>query len=239
VKATSIEFRFRVFWIALLLMLGFWSPWVQYLQWGARGTAWLWLGFEVTGLGLSARRALQVATGMLIAFAGVAFVLRAWGTAYLGTWTVNHSEMKAGKVLADGPYRYVRNPLYLGSWMMFVAIAALMPVSGAAVSLVLLAIFLLRLILAEESFLLAALGDSYVAYRQAVPRVLPALRPRVTAGGRIPQWGRAVVGEILPLGVLVSFAVLSWRYNSQLLVQGVVISFGLSLIAKATLKSAP
>ena len=32
--------------------------------------------------------------------------------------------------MADGPYRYVRNPLYIGLWCMVIAMAFLMPASG-------------------------------------------------------------------------------------------------------------
>ena len=37
----------------------------------------------------------------------------------------------AGAVMAAGPYRYVRNPLYLGGWFMFAAISLLVTPSGA------------------------------------------------------------------------------------------------------------
>ena len=59
----------------------------------------------------------------------VGALLRVWGTAYLGTGTVNSLDMKAGSVVADGPYRYVRNPLYLGLWFMVAAMAFIMPVT--------------------------------------------------------------------------------------------------------------
>jgi hypothetical protein len=41
------------------------------------------------------------------------------------------------------------------------------------------------------------------------------------------------VGEIFPIGVVVSFAALSWQYNTQLLEQAVLVSFGVSLVARA------
>ena len=34
-------------------------------------------------------------------------------------------------VVADGPYRHMRNPLYLGAWVHTLALALLMPASGA------------------------------------------------------------------------------------------------------------
>ena len=85
--------------------------------------------------------------------AAVAALLRVWGTAYLGPATVNSLSMKAGSVVADGPYRYVRNPLYLGLWFMVAALAFLMPPTGALCAIVLVTLFILRLTLAEEAFL--------------------------------------------------------------------------------------
>jgi len=52
-----------------------------------------------------------------------------------------------------GPYRHLRNPLYLGAWVNTLAVALLMPASGAVFTIVLIVLFQMRLILAEESFL--------------------------------------------------------------------------------------
>jgi hypothetical protein len=147
--------------------------------------------------------------------------------------------MKAGGVTANGPYRFVRNPLYIGTWLMVAALAVLMPVSGAAAALVLLAIFQLRLILGEEAFLAASLGEPYAAYCKAVPRLFPLLRSKVVAGGQKPSWGRALLAEIMPLGLLVSFAALSWQFNAVTLERAALVSFGLSLVVRALLPQKP
>jgi protein-S-isoprenylcysteine O-methyltransferase Ste14 len=232
-KASAFEFRFRLWLSVGIAVLGFWAPWMELLHQGTRTTAWLWLGFELGGLGLSPTVAIQLVTALAIACAALAAGLRVWGTAYLGTGTVQNAEMKAGQVMADGPFRYVRNPLYLGSYFMIAAISILMPPSGAAFTLAALAIFLLRLILGEEAFLAPKLGEPYAAYRKAVPRLVPSLGPRVPASGQRPNWGRALLGEITPLGVLASFAALSWQYNALLLSRAVLVCFGLSLVVRA------
>jgi hypothetical protein len=172
---------------------------------------------------------------LLIAASGVAAAVRIWGSAYLGAVTVQNAEMKAGQVLAAGPYRHVRNPLYLGTFLTLGTISVLMPVSGTLVALALLLVFLFRLILGEEAFLGSQLGEPYAAYRKAVPRLIPSPWPRVAQGNRQPHWGSAILGEILPLGVFISFAVLSWQYNSDLLERAVLVSFGISLVARAFL----
>ena len=69
--------------------------------------------------------------------------------------------------------------------------------------------------------------------RVQVPRLVPAISPRVADSGAQPAWGLAFLGELYFWGVAVSFAVLGWRYNSLLITQGVLISLGLSLVARA------
>jgi protein-S-isoprenylcysteine O-methyltransferase Ste14 len=234
-KGTQIEFRLRL-WISIaILFLGFWAPWIEWFQLGTRTTAWLWLGFQLSRMGIPASSAIQVATVIAIAAAAIAAALRIWGSAYLGPGVVTNSEMKAGAVMADGPFRHVRNPLYIGSMLMNVAIAMLMPPSGAPVALALIALFVFRLILGEEAFLTAQLGEPYTAYCKAVPRLIPSLRARIPNGGQHPQWMRAVLSELTPIGVLFSFAALSWQYNSRLLVRAIIISFGISLVVRALL----
>jgi hypothetical protein len=143
--------------------------------------------------------------------------------------------MQARTVMAAGPYRYVRNPLYIGSWWMALSIAILMPPSGAAVFLVTVSLFYFRLILGEEDFLTREIGAHYLDYRQQVPRLLPALRPRIPASAAHPQWLTSVVAEIFPVTYPLCLAVLAWRYDPVLLIRCLLICFGLSLVARAFL----
>jgi len=167
--------------------------------------------------------------------AAIGAILRVWGTAYLGAGTVNSLDMKAGGVVADGPYRYVRNPLYIGLWFMVAAMAFIMPATGALFAVVFISVFLMRLILAEEGFLAVHIGEAYKTYAKAVPRLIPSLRARMSRGGRQPHWVRAVLAELTPIGVFVSLAFLSWSYDSRLVGRAILIFFGASLIVRALL----
>ena len=238
-KASAFEFRFRVWIMVVVIFLGFSAPWIELLHIGTRTTAWLWLGFELGALGLTSTAGILAVTILAIITAALAAAIRIWGTAYLGTSVVNNAEMKAGQVMVDGPYRHVRNPLYIGSWFMVAAISVLMPASGAAFTMILLSIFLLRLILGEEAFLAPRLGESYITYKKAVPRLLPSLRPRVAASGQAPNWSRALIGEVTPIGIFLSFVALSWQYNAFLLSRATLICFGLSLVVRALVPPAP
>jgi hypothetical protein len=141
--------------------------------------------------------------------------------------------MRGDGVMADGPYRHVRNPLYLGTFVHTLALALLMPVSGAIFTVVMIGVVQVRLILGEEAFLTEKLGAAYTAYCALVPRLVPSLRARVAPAGVRPRWVQAVVAEIYMWGVAGSFAVAGWRYNAHLLVQCVLVSLGVSIVARA------
>jgi protein-S-isoprenylcysteine O-methyltransferase Ste14 len=91
----------------------------------------------------------------------------------------------------------------------------------------------MRLVLGEEAFLSARLGEPYRAYLSSVPRFFP--RPRRTAahGTTRPNWMRAVLAEILPIGVFITFAFFSWSYDNRLIGRAILICFGVSLVTRA------
>lgn len=235
-KATSFEFRFRVLIAILLYAIGFWAPWTRYGDVAPDTTAWLALSTTLTSWHwLTVIQATLLVTwlAIVLVFAGAA--LRIWGTAYLGSSIVHSAQMHAGQVVASGPYRFVRNPLYLGTWLFSLGVSILMPPSGAIFFLVATFIFYFRLILGEEQYLTAQLGESYLEYRRMVPRILPSLRPRVAASGLRAQWVQGLVGEVYTFTFACCLAALAWQYNAQLLIRCVLVCFGLSLIARAAL----
>ena len=242
-RATTFEYRFRFVLHALIFVLGFTAPWNYALHLdppGPNAHVWGLLTVNLMQLGI---RSISVGFNLLLVLAIVcasagAF-LRTWGAAYVGSGVVASGEMHtagAGPTsgfIEAGPYRFVRNPLYLGTILHSCALALLMPRSGAIFSLVAVTLLQIRLILAEEPFLQERLGARYAAYCQRVPRLLPALTPKIAAQSLVPQWGQAVAGEIYMWGVAGSFAVAGWRYSAPLLMQCVIVSFGVSLVVRA------
>jgi protein-S-isoprenylcysteine O-methyltransferase Ste14 len=233
-KASAIEFRLRMAINTVVITLGFWAPWIESWGIGRRIPTLEALALTISRLGLlpfTVATPVVIVSGALIAAIGA--ILRVWGTAWLGPATVQHGQMQAGAILADGPYRYVRNPLYLGLWFMVAALAFTMPPTGALFVMVVLTVFLLRLILGEEAFLTAQLGEPYRAYLRAVPRLLPRLRNPLPPTGRKPHWLRAVIAEPIPIGVFLALAVFSWSYNNRLMIRIILISLGISLVMRA------
>jgi protein-S-isoprenylcysteine O-methyltransferase Ste14 len=232
-KATPLEFRFRFLIHAVIYVLGFMAPWNSFLHldtirtwqflaaWPARSG---WISFSTATI-------VVLVLGILCAL--IAALLRTCGTAYLGSSIVNDLQMQGNRIVAAGPYRYLRNPLYLGIFIHTFALALLMVPSGAIFTIVFIGLFELRLIAGEESFLTAKLGQPYLDYCARVPRIFPALTPRVPASAIQPDWTNGFFGETYMWGVVVAFAAFGWRYNSILITQAVLISLGISLVVRA------
>jgi protein-S-isoprenylcysteine O-methyltransferase Ste14 len=237
-KATPFEFHFRV-WIAVAFyILGFTAPWNYLLARNGPAapatTAWLALSVWLARVHvLPLEQATLLVTTLAIVFACAGAATRVWGTAYLGSSIVHSGAMHGDAVMAGGPYRFARNPLYLGTGMFSLGISILMPPSGAIFFLVAHAIFYFRLILGEEDYLSRRLGAPYQEYKRIVPRLIPSLRPRIAAPAMQPRWLEGLLGECFTVAMALCLAVLAWRYQPELLDRCLLVCFGLSLIARA------
>lgn len=235
-KATQFEFRFRILIAAAFYCIGFWAPWTRYGSAAPATTAWLALSTTLARWNwLALDRATLTVTLLAILFAFAGAALRVWGTAYLGTFTVHSASMQAGGVMASGPYRYVRNPLYLGTWLFSIGVSILMPPSGAVFFLAAHFFFYLRLILGEENYLSRQLGAPYLEYCRRVRRLIPSLSPRVPPSQATPHWIESALAEIYPISFSLCLAILAWRYEPRLLIRCILICFGISLVTRALL----
>ncbi|MGD0911408.1 MAG: isoprenylcysteine carboxylmethyltransferase family protein [Terracidiphilus sp.] len=235
-RAGELEFRLRMAILTAIVVLGFWAPWAGPWTSPERISTLWWLTHGLGSIsGVTATAPLVNVIGAILALIGA--VLRVWGTAYLGYLTVHNRHMQAGSVMADGPYRYMRNPLYVGAWFTMAATALIMPPTGALLTMVLITVFYLRLTLGEEAFLAATLGQPYSDYIVAVPRFIPSLRSSLPKAGNKPHWLTAIFTELFPIGVFLTLAVLAWRYDHLLMLDGILWSFIASLLARGVMKA--
>ena len=221
--------------LSSLYLIGFLAPWE--FRSGHQGTLWLAASTLLARGGWITLAAATVAVTLVsLACLVLGTILRVWGTAYLGSGVMRGSAMQGEAFVAVGPYRHVRNPLYLGSWLLALGVSVLMPPSGAAFFLVAFSVFVLLLIGAEERFLSAKQGEVYQEYRRSVPRLWPRLwtpGSHAAPSAARPRWGQAVLAETYPIAITLCFAVFAWRYNARILVQCVLICYGLSLVVRA------
>ncbi len=158
-------------------------------------------------------RAVLALAAMVLA---VAALTRTWASAYLHAEVVYASEVKAEALVADGPYRCVRNPLYLANVLMAFGMGLLMSRPGFALCAVAMLIFCYRLIFREEAELAASQGEPYIRYLAAVPRLWPALAARIPSAGRQPSWGNGFKAESWYWGFAVAATALAITLNGKL-----------------------
>ncbi|MCU0236560.1 MAG: isoprenylcysteine carboxylmethyltransferase family protein [Acidobacteria bacterium] len=132
--------------------------------------------------------------GFLIALAGAATRFVAVGFAKPFT-SGRENFLKAENLNTSGLYAIVRNPLYVGNFLVYngVLIAYASPAALALFN----AFFIVNyyfIILSEENYLEKQFGELYNEYRRAVPKVIP--RPRLYRKYDRPfSWTRAIFKE--------------------------------------------
>ncbi len=143
--------------------------WIQYYP------PLVWLPFVVAyvqPLAIDLDGSLRVA-GLAIAIAGAAFA--AWAMWSLGkSYGIRMDVFEGHSLKADGPYRLVRHPMYLG--IVFFHIGASLAMESALL-LVITALFVVPFtavrIAAEEKVLREAFGERYQRYAERVPALIP------------------------------------------------------------------
>ena len=153
---------------------------VRALLWASGFVAlWTWLALQVRALDVAAGRYLPfvgVFPGLALALLGAALVL-----ACIVTFVVRGRGTPAPfdpprEFVASGPYRLVRNPMYVGAFAVLAG-AGLAFRSPSIVALAAVAVVLAHLVvvLVEEPGLERRFGESYRAYKESVSRWIPRL----------------------------------------------------------------
>ncbi|MFZ3200601.1 MAG: isoprenylcysteine carboxylmethyltransferase family protein [Candidatus Acidiferrales bacterium] len=211
-KATDFEFRRRALLISLIYCFGFWAYAIDHKNL-ALAIVDKAVGVHSPHAHLLVRLFFAFAT-LLVAFAAV---IRTWGAAYLHANVVHDVKLHSGILVADGPFRYVRNPLYLGGIVSAFGIGLMASRLGAVVIVVGLTLLYLRLAGREEAELEKQHGDRFREYCRRVPRLWPSPAPRVPAGGAQPQWGQAFRGEAFMWGFALAIGVFTVTQNGRLM----------------------
>jgi protein-S-isoprenylcysteine O-methyltransferase Ste14 len=108
--------------------------------------------------------------GWTVAILG--FVFSLWGIlTFRRAGTTMFPFEQASRLVQDGPYRFTRNPMYLGGTLTYVGIAIAMNVAWPLLllPLVLSALYVM-VIREEERYLANAFGEDYASYRTRVRR---------------------------------------------------------------------
>ncbi len=208
-KATDWEFRNRALLFGLIFGLTF--PLYALDRHNAAVAVANWIG-----------PALRVSTHLvsrILVFMGAALLLgaaflRTWASSYLHAEVVYATGVRTESLVADGPYRRVRNPLYLGNVMIAAGLGVMMNRIGFPVAVLATVFFSYRLVLCEEARISAVQGQTYEAYRRVVPRLWPSPWPRIPSAGAMPKWAEGFRAESWCWGF--AAAVLAFAATSSL-----------------------
>lgn len=197
-KATNFEFQQRFWLIMILFWGGFWLYGLDHVNIAD------WAAHRIIP-GNDSRQALLLRSF----FALDAFLLllaawlRTWAAAYLQSSVVHDARLHSEAVVADGPYRYMRNPLYLGGLLLTVGMGLLASRVGFVFMVAGMTLLYFRLMGLEEANLTREQGDSYREFCRRVPRFWPSLVPRVPKGNLRPKWPQAFLGEMFMWGFFI------------------------------------
>ncbi len=119
---------------------------------------------------LNARLSLFVTGGIIIL---IGESIRIWAVGYSGS-TTRSKKLIADRLVTEGPYSIVRNPLYVGNFLIALGFSLL---ANAAVLVPLVIVYFVieyyPIVRREEYFLLEKFGDTYSLYLRDVPRFFP------------------------------------------------------------------
>jgi protein-S-isoprenylcysteine O-methyltransferase Ste14 len=119
--------------------------------------------------------------GFAVALTGES--IRLWSVRYAGSATRTTGEVGADALVTSGPYGYLRNPLYLGNFLLSFGILIMAWPWMPWLMLIFLVLFFVQysaIISLEQDFLRNKFGLLYQEYENNVPSILP----------RLTSWGR-------------------------------------------------
>lgn len=132
-----------------------------------------------TSLGRPTRRTVPrsrgaFSVGMAVTWTGIG--INRWARLTLGSTYRPRVTVVAGhEVIAAGPYRLVRHPMYLGSILICVGIGCALGTCPTVCAWLLPPVALVRRIGVEEQVLVGDIGAHYTAYQRGRARLLPGI----------------------------------------------------------------
>ena len=219
-KATLFEFRNRRWFIITIFFLAFAFDGIDHQQSGGAIAQWPALHCH-EGSALAWTRGVFIFAAVMLVLSAA---LRNWGTSYLKTAVMQSRQVHTERLLGDGPFRHVRNPLYLGNLLMAVGVGLVTSRIGFIFLLVAMTVFHYRLIFREEAELSATQGESYRAYCARVPRLWFSLVPRIPSAGNQPHWLNGISGELFHWAIAVGGILYAITLNGRIYWEAFLVS---------------
>ena len=107
-------------------------------------------------------------------------LIRFWGVSIAGAETRTTGTVGGTFLITNGPFSYVRNPLYVGNMMLYAGVGIMSMALFPWMLLVAISWFYLQyylIVTREEEYLAATFGGEFDEYRRNVRRFVPRLTP--------------------------------------------------------------
>jgi protein-S-isoprenylcysteine O-methyltransferase Ste14 len=113
-----------------------------------------------------------VQLGAALTFAGIAFAI--WARVCIaGNWSSDVTIKRNHELIVNGPYRWVRHPIYTGILLAFLGTALAVGEWRAALAVVLAVAAFWRKLGIEETVMRRQFGEVYTRYAERVPALIP------------------------------------------------------------------
>lgn len=118
--------------------------------------------------------AASLVTGLVLALLGEA--IRFWGVSIAGSETRTTGTVGASHLVTEGPFGFVRNPLYVGNMLIYFGFGVMSNAYTPWLALCALVFFAAQyylIVSREEEHLRSVFGEEYQHYCENVPRFIP------------------------------------------------------------------
>ncbi len=110
--------------------------------------------------------------GAALTFAGIAFAI--WARVWIaGNWSSDVTLKRDHELIVDGPYRWVRHPIYTGILVALAGTALAVGEWRGVLAVVLACAAYWRKLTIEEAVMRRQFGEAYARYAERVPALIP------------------------------------------------------------------
>jgi protein-S-isoprenylcysteine O-methyltransferase Ste14 len=124
--------------------------------------------------------------------------VRFWGVAYAGSATRTTATAGGERLVTDGPFGHVRNPLYAGNFFLSLGVMIMCWPWMPWMALIYLLLFFLQygcIVNLEEEYLSKRFGEAYTRYCANVGRWIPRLKGYKDGEVSSPNYAKALKSE--------------------------------------------
>jgi protein-S-isoprenylcysteine O-methyltransferase Ste14 len=114
-------------------------------------------------------------TGLIFAAIGSAIVIHCANVLFFKRKQDNPRFHAPEKFIVEGPYKFVRNPMYLGDFIIILSEFLILGYLLILVYLLIVIFFVEIMVFKEEKDLEKKFGTEYIRYKERVPRWVPSL----------------------------------------------------------------